>query len=282
MLEDRDYMRSGYRHASHSITTILTVALGVIYALQCINDVYLHTPAEEFLALTPDCFERGWVWQLITFQFLHATLWHVAGNLIVFWWVGHYVENVLGKKKFLIAMFGCGAIGGLLQETLMILFPERFGEWVVGASAGVAGLFAIYALLERHSQVLLFFVFPVRAITLLWAFGIISLFFTLVPTPREMGLAHAAHLGGILAGIAWVKLGWHHDHIKLPWTNWLAGFKSTRKPKSVERNEPSSAEEFLQREVDPILEKISAHGIQSLTTREREILQKARSKMDRR
>ncbi len=279
MLEDRDYMRANSGRANWSITTTLTVVLGVIYALQCINDVYLHTPVEDWLALTPACFERGWIWQLLTFQFLHATLWHVVGNLIVFWWVGHYLENILGKGKFLLAMFGSGAIGGILQALLMILFPERFGGYVVGASAGVAGLFAIYALLEKNSQILLYFIFPIRAITLLWAFGIISLFFTVVPTPREMELAHAAHLGGILAGIAWVKLGWHRDYIMLPGTNLFDRFK--RRKKSV-AEESSSAEEFLQREVDPILEKISAHGIQSLTAREREILEKARSKMDRR
>ena len=283
MLEDRDYMRSPRANANYSVTTILTVALIVIYALQCINDVYLHTPAEDWLALTPACFEQGWLWQLITFQFLHATLWHIAGNLIVFWWVGHYVENVLGKKRFLIAMFGCGAVGGILQETLMILFPDHFGGQVVGASAGVAGLFAIFALLEKDSQVLLFFILPVRALALLWAFGIISLFFTLVPTPREMGLAHAAHLGGILAGIAWVKLGWHRDYLQMPWEKWFDRRSSSRKKFSPDlSNNESSAEDFLQKEVDPILEKISAHGIQSLTARERQILEKARSKMDKR
>jgi len=301
MLEDRDYMRDRPLHITWSITTVLTVALVGIFALQCINDVYLHTPVEYWLALTPACFEQGWVWQLITFQFLHANLWHIAGNLIVFWWVGHFVENVLGKQRFLVALFGCGAVGGILQGLLMIVFPMHFGNSVVGASAGVAGLFAIFALLEKDSEVRLYFILPVRALALLWVFGIVSLFFTLVPTPREMGMAHAAHLGGILAGIAWVKLGWHRDYVQLPWKGlfsrfwgWQsslnhrrkdglitppAGKRSSRRLAADKPDEDLSTDDYLQKEVDMILDKISAHGIQSLTAHEREVLEKARAKM---
>jgi membrane associated rhomboid family serine protease len=301
MLEDRDYMRDEPRRIIWSVTTVLTVILVLIYALQCVNDVYLHTPVESWLALTPMCFKHGWMWQLITFQFLHFDLWHLAGNLIVFWWVGHFMENVLGKKRFLIALFGCGVVGGILQGLLMILFPMRFGFMVVGASAGVAGLFAIFAILEKDSEVRLYFIFPVRAITLLWAFGIISLFFTLVPTPREMGMAHAAHLGGMLAGIAWVKFGWHRDYVLPPWEDWLGQIQHwnslrrhrqkiqvvpTQAGKSPlwrsaldKPDEDLSTDEFVKSEVDPILDKISRQGIQSLTERERQILEKARVRM---
>jgi hypothetical protein len=175
----------------------------------------------------------------------------------------------------------------------------RFGGLVVGASAGVAGLFAIFALLEKDSEVRLYFILPVRAITLLWAFGIISLFFTLVPTPREMGMAHAAHLGGMLAGIAWVKLGWHRDYVQLPWEGWFSRFLGRRSLRVYGRkdelvatragkgwrsatsppDEDLSTDEFVKSEVDPILDKISRQGIHSLTAREREILEKARERM---
>src|SRR5690348_5848451 len=114
MLEDRDYMRVKPGHGAWSVTATLTAALVLIFAFQCINDVYLGIPLENWLALTPACFERGWVWQLITYQFLHGTLWHIVGNLIVFWWVGHFVEQVLGKRRFLVALYGCGVMGGIL------------------------------------------------------------------------------------------------------------------------------------------------------------------------
>jgi hypothetical protein len=190
----------------------------------------------------------------------------------------------------------------MLQGLLMIMFPEHFGLAVFGASAGVAGIFAIFALLEREAEVRLYFVLPVRAMTLLWVFAGISLFFTLVPSGAT---AHAAHLGGILAGLAWVKSGWHHDYITLPWERWFSGWRRwsplqsrQRKRELVRaasmrsrpwRKTPLPAEEvelppdeFISREVDPILDKISQHGIHSLTEQERRILDAARKRMAKR
>jgi membrane associated rhomboid family serine protease len=303
MLEDRDYMRGQSGGVYWSMTAILAAALVAIFGLQCINDAYLRTPVFYWLSLTPECLRQGWIWQLITFQFLHASLWHLAGNLIVFWWAGRFVENAMGRGKLLVALFGCGAAGGLLQAVLMLLFPMRFGSVVLGASAGVSGLFAIFALMQRESSVRLWFILPIRAITLLWVFALISLFFTIVPSPRD-GVAHAAHLGGLLAGIAWVKLGWHRDYVRLPGEEWMGRwrqwhpFQARRRRRELVKaasvrlsrwslgkaDQPRDlpSDEFISREVDPILDKISEHGIQSLTERERKILEAARSKMAKR
>jgi hypothetical protein len=129
----------------------------------------------------------------------------------------------------------------------------------------------------------------------------IAFFFTVVPSSREMGVAHAAHLGGLLAGAAWIKLGWHRDFVQLPWEGWFSGRgwrgNRNRKPtfaKSTVTKIPRwplskgaisadvPEEEFISHEVDPILDKISAQGIQSLTESERQILERARNKMGRR
>jgi hypothetical protein len=116
-------------------------------------------------------------------------------------------------------------------------------------------------------------------------------------------VAHAAHLGGLLGGLLWVRLGWHHEHIHLPWERmgqrwrqWRAFHSRDRKRQLVatavktgywRKPKPETPVEvppgeFISREVDPILDKISAHGIQSLTERERKILEAARSKMAKR
>jgi len=294
MLEDRGYMREGSGRWPWSATSILLVVYVAVFALQCINDVYLRTPAEGWLALTTHGLARGWVWQLFTYQFLHAGPLHLLFNGLILWWVGRFCEGVLGRGRFLLALFGCAAAGGLLQGVLMLLAPGFYGTAVVGASAGVAGLFAVFALLERESEVRVYFIVPVRAYTLLWVYGAISLFFTLVPAS---GVADAAHLGGLLAGVAFVKLGWHHAQVPLPWEAWLARWRERRAPRPAPRRalvpvrrgpakaatpEPEADAEFMQREVDPILDKISAHGLHSLTERERRILEKARERMNRR
>ena len=200
------------------------------------------------------------------------------------------------------AYFLAGAAGGLLQGVLMLLFPGHYGMAVYGASAGVSGAFAIFAMIEGQAEVRWNFILPIRARTLLMVYAGIAAFFTLVPSPRDC-TAHAAHLGGILVGIAWVRLGWQHDFVPLPWESLLARLHFWRPSQARKRKQElvraasvrarpwraSSAppepetppEEFISKEVDPILDKISAHGIQSLTERERKILDAARKKMSK-
>ncbi len=309
MLENRDYMRHDSSSGSPSrfqwsASVILMVALVVTFALQAINEVYGKPEIEDWLALTPAALARGYVWQLLTFQFLHGGLWHLVGNLMGLWFFGRLVENILRTKRFLVAYFGCGIVGGLLQAGLMVLFPAHFGASVVGASAGVMGIFAIFARLESDSEIRLNFILPIRAGVLLWITAGISLFFTLVPSSRGGGTAHAAHLGGILAGLAWVKLGWHRDFVVLPWENlrrWMRFWRPFQTPArkqelirtaatrgrpwrsaGVKAEADLAPEEFISREVDPILDKISAHGIQSLTEGERKTLADAQKKMAKR
>lgn len=111
----------------------------------------------------------------------------------------------------------------------------------------------------------------------------------LVSMAIPSNVANAAHLGGILTGALFAR-----QIIRGGW-NWTMPsfrrepreFAPTRPQKKIWASTPASDEdlsaaEFLKSEVDPILDKISAHGIQSLTARERQILEKARSKMARR
>jgi len=303
-LADRHYMREGRRFAPLSTTVLLMIVLAVVFALQCFCDVYLQRPVERWLALTSECFTRGHIWQLLTFQFIHGSLWHLICNLLGLWFFARFVENVLGPNRFLIAYLGCGVIGGLLQGILMVFFPAHFGSGVYGASAGVSGIFAIFVCLLPSTEIRWNFFIPIRAEVLLWVTAGISLFFTLVPSARGGGVAHAAHLGGLLAGVAWVRLGWHRDFVRLPWEGmfdrwrrWQPFESRQRKRELVRaasvrgrtwREVPPDApadlppEEFISKEVDPILDKISAHGIQSLTERERKILEAARKKMAKR
>ena len=272
----------------------LIIILVAAFAFQCINRVYVGSEMERHLALGTDALKKGFVWQLLTFQFLHGSLFHLLGNVLGLWFFGRPVESFLGKSRFLLAYFGAGVAGGLLQGVLMILFPMHFGQYVWGASAGVMGIFTLFALLESRAEIRWYFIVPIKAGVLLWIMAAVSLFFTLVPVDR--GTAHAAHLGGIIAGWAFVKLNWHQDFRPLPWVEWFEQFKIRRRrarpivkvrfPRGNSwESEASSAPrpkedaDFISKEVDPILEKISAHGIHSLTEREREILEKARSRM---
>jgi membrane associated rhomboid family serine protease len=291
MLEDRSYMRRPAPHPAFGISVWMMIVLTVIYAFQCINDIYLRIPIDVWLPMTTSGLRQGYIWQLLTFQFVHVNLWHLAGNLITLWFFGRYVEGILGTRKFLIAYFIGGFAGGILQGVLMLIFPFHFGPAVYGASAGLSAIFAIFATIESQSEVRLYFVLPVKARVLLYIFAGIALFFTLVPTPREGGVAHAAHLGGILAGLAYIR--WDSQRSPMNW-NPLQGRRRKRQLVQAaaqitrwrgQRDQQAAElppEEFISKEVDPILDKILAHGFQSLTPREKKILEAAHSKIAKR
>jgi membrane associated rhomboid family serine protease len=255
-----------------------------------------------YFALSWAGLSRGYVWQLFTFQFMHAGFLHLFFNCFVIYMFGRELEQVLGTKKFLTLYLASGAIGGLVQALaggLAAHFPEsawaaHFTGPAVGASAGALGLVAAYATLypERPLMLLLFFIIPVsmRAKFLLLFSALLALFGVIFPVSN---VADAAHLGGIIVGVLYIRYAvhweWHWPRLR------RGGNQPPRRLVRVSsgssaawgRNRGYSddeipADEFLSKEVDPILDKISAHGIQSLTERERRILQSARDRIKRR
>jgi len=225
---------------------------------------------------------------------------HLVLNSVVLYSFGRPLEEFLGKRAFLKLYLLSGFAGGVAQ-ILLALVSSRFAGPMVGASAGICGLVAAFALLSPQSTIDVAFVIPLRAVYFLpLAIGLTIL---LMVIPSNDHVAHAAHLGGMLAGIAWVKFGWR-DYVPLPWAGWFERWRRWRPLQSRQRKRelvraaslrakpwlqtsaeaPAdlSADEFISREVDPILDKISQHGIQSLTERERKTLEAARKKMARR
>jgi len=184
----------------------------------------------------------------------------------------------------------------------MVAFPDHYSPVVVGASAGLEGTFAIFALIHRDAILTLFFVLPVRAITLYYGLAAISVFFTVVPSNLGGGgVAHAAHLGGLLMGTLWVRQNWHQDYHPLPgallWERLTNVFRRRRAPGLAKSRDGFSTRvetvqvarprrvatpargSDLSSEVDPILDKIAQHGMHSLTATERQKLDDVRRKM---
>jgi membrane associated rhomboid family serine protease len=311
MLEDRDYMRQpAYYRPGISLTVALVIANAIVFLVEC---VLSSNPARlvpdnpffyNYFALSLDGLEHGFIWQLITYQFMHSGLLHILLNCWAIYVFGRAMEEVLGPGKFLVLYFSSGVLGGLVQMLGALVWPSHFGTAVVGASAAALGLVAAFAALypEQQLTLLLFFILPVtlRAKYLLWGTALLSVFCILFPVSWLavlMGgnIAHAAHLGGMLMGFVFVR---QFIQGRWSWPRWGTSSSRPAAPRELavtragkgkfwrsaagQPDDEFSTDEFVKNEVDPILEKISAHGIQSLTAREREILEKARNKMAKR
>ena len=295
-------MREPAFQTRRSATVMLLIANVVAFLIECVVWGYhpnFRLNYGEYFALSWAGLSHGFVWQLFTFQFLHVGFLHLLGNCLVIFFFGRELEQVLGVKKFLTLYFGSGVIGGLVQALaggIATQFREtpwsmQFLGPVVGASAGGMGLIAAFATLypDRLLTLLVFFVIPVniRARFLLLFTALVAAFFIIFPVQN---FANAAHLGGIAAGIFYIRYAVHWD-----WHWPRLRRRGNQPPRRLVRvstgssaawgrnrgysDEEIPAEEFLSKEVDPILDKISAHGIQSLTERERRILQSARDRI---
>lgn|ERR1022692_178036 len=208
MQENRDYMRRTPDGFRWSATVVLLVVNAVAFILQL--SVLPHVIHESYLALSLEGLRRGYVWQLLTFQFLHAGWLHLILNCWALYMFGRDVEWTLGKARFITLYFSSGVVGGLFQEFVALIWPHYFGSAVVGASAGIFGVVSAFAMLfpERPLMLLILFVIPLkmRAKYLL----LINLLLTALGLsfPKSFfggNVAHAAHLGGILTGLAFIR-----------------------------------------------------------------------------
>ncbi len=301
MLDDRPYMRSPEWESGRGVTFYLLIVTTAAFFLQSVVEHYTSFDVDRYFALSVAGLSRGYVWQLLTFQLLHGGLLHLVFNLLAIYFFGRALEETLTRVDYLGLYIGSGVCGGLLQVAFGWAFPQVFGGAVVGASAGAMGLVAAFATLfpDRLLTLLVFLIVPVsmRARTLLYISLAVAVFGLVIPSGN---IANAAHLGGLLAGVAYIRWAVQSDFL----AESLRSLRLRSRPRprelvSAEVRTPSTwtmakpvakppaemelpPDEFISREVDPILDKISAHGLQSLTERERKILELARSKMGRR
>jgi membrane associated rhomboid family serine protease len=277
-----------------SATVVLLVVNVVAFILQNVLYRFPTFPTDDYFALSVEGLRHGFVWQLLTYQFMHGGWLHLLLNCWAIYIFGREVEETLGRNSFLTLYFTSGVIGGLFQALAGVLLGGRFAAPVVGASAGAFGLVSAFAALypERPLMLLLFFIIPVnmRAKFLLLFSALLTVFGIAFPMDN---IAHAAHLGGMITGIVFVRYAiywhWHWPRLSRTPSNPLRSLVKTphRAVTAWSQSNPPAeddlpADEFLSKAVDPILDKISAHGIQSLTERERRILEAAREKMVRR
>lgn len=274
-----------------SLTIVILIVNVLVFFLQNADGHRSELKFQEYGALSLDGLSRGFYWQFLTFQFLHGGITHLVLNGFVLWSFGRHLEEFLGKRAFLQLYLFSGFAGAAFQ-ILLALLSDRFSGPMVGASAGIAGLIAAFALLSPHSTIYLLLVIPLRAKYLLPL--LIGIEVVCLAAGVRDGIAHAAHLGGMLFGIAYLRWlrGWDG------FTNLWHRLRPRRRARPIVKVRFPKAEsasweaetgntrnvadgDFISKEVDPILDKIRAHGIHSLTQRERDILEKARARMER-
>ncbi len=295
---DRDYYRKegpsflDYFTSSGQVCKWLVVIHVVVYIVQLVTlnprpgfGEERYGPFTSYLAMKPEqVFEHFQVWRLFTGMFLHGPEnWlHIIWNMLFLWWFGRDLEDLYGHREFLSFYLGAGVISNFLWGVTGLWQPvgaQPIYPLSLGASGAVTAVMVLCALHYPFRTILIMFVLPVP----LWLWAVIrvggDLFYFLQGVP--LGVRISANLAGALFALLYYNLGWR-------FTSALATFaglmrRSGRPKLRVYREEPTVAvaarsagprDEQLEAKADAILEKVSRHGIDSLTPEERGILQR--------
>ena len=223
----------------------------------------------DYLGISDHGVRDAYAWQFVTAMFLHNGPWHLLGNMLVLYFLGRDLELILGQRHFLY-LYLAGAIGGELGH-LFLMPPDSV---LLAASGGVAAIVVAYPTMlpELELTGTKFFMLSVHLKAKHLAYGVIALALVLVCVERIGTVSHSACLGGCAAG-------WLYAH--------LLGFgqpsflqRLLRQHRAeAERHEQMSVAQLMSEEIDPLLEKISRYGINSLTRAERRNLARARERM---
>jgi membrane associated rhomboid family serine protease len=171
------------------------------FAKPLINMFALWPLASSGATLFAESASRFQLWQLVTYSFLHGSVLHLLLNMYALWLFGSRMERAWGSRAFAVYYFFCVIGAGLVQLFVANLGVAGEGGMypTLGASGGVFGVLLAFGLTYPNERLMLIFppvVLPAKWFVLIY--GAIELWAGVTGT--EAGVAHFAHLGGMLFG----------------------------------------------------------------------------------
>lgn len=252
-----------FSHLPPVVSTLIKVNVGIFFAVWLLH---LDAVANLF-ALSWWGIKHGFLWQPLTYGFLHGSFGHLFFNMLTLFFLGPETERAMGSRHFLAMYLLSGVLGGL--GWIWLSADPR--SVCVGASGSIYGMLAAFATLypRRQLTVLLFFIFPVTLMAwqLVAGLAILEFFFA---GNQASGIAHTAHLAGAFAGFLYIDQLFENTLLRKLWQR--ARDYAAQRPARPAPPPPPAPD---QAEVDRILDKITAQGIQSLTQAERQTLHRA-------
>jgi len=261
--------RHEYRFSTPRTTRtvrLLLIANIAVFLVQSIcRLVWKHDPLIPVFGLVPDMvFRQGYVWQVVTYAFLHGDLLHILFNMLFLYWFGCDVEALLGTGRFLLVYMGAVVVGAAVQAVVYIAGAANIV--LLGASGGVMGVLVFYAMCWPYRTIFFMLLFPMRMRTFALLTVAIDLYVA-VFNPYG-GVGALAHLGG--AGFGFVFWRFQHRLDKA-----LRGYALHRQ--SAQRRRMVQDEEAL----DRVLQKVHERGVHTLTRSEKGLLKRMSERMRR-
>ncbi len=186
-----DYSPQGFRVLPPVVKNLLIINL-IVFLATMVLERYGYTHITSMLALNALPTGRFRLWQLFTYMFMHSGWSHIIFNMFALWMFGYVLENYWGSRRFLVYYLVCGIGAGLCN----LLVPG----WgiTVGASGAVYGILLAFGMMFPEERIYLYFLMPIKAKWFVIGYAAIELLEGIFATD---GIAHFAHLGGMLFGL---------------------------------------------------------------------------------
>jgi membrane associated rhomboid family serine protease len=219
-------------------------------------------------------------WTLLTYQFLHAPgFGHIFFNMLALYFFGPRLEERMGTRGFLTLYLGAGVFGAVLSA---IFAPDTY---MVGASAAVYGVVAAFAVVWPFERVYLWFVLPVP----IWALAIFMVAFSLQSSVfgAQDGIAHFAHLGGLVFGAAYLRFwSWRtgsalrsfRKRMEMPSGDTSSVLRDRGAVSRWESIDVGDLHELNRAEVEALLARVRTQGATALSASERQFLDRMASR----
>ena len=186
----------------------LLIANGLIFLLDALVGRISAGASRDIVvwfSLIPAFVTHGYIWQVVTYSFLHSGLWHLLGNMLMLWMFGSQFEMDWGTSRFLEFYFFC--VVGAALSTIAVAYTGLLGltpfSPTVGASGGIYGILLAYGILYANREIMLFPIpFTIKAKYFVIGLIFITLYLSM---NGSGGIAYVAHLGGLLFGFIFIR-----------------------------------------------------------------------------
>ena len=186
------------------VTQWLLIANVAVYVMENSGMIAI----DQFALWPPGGFESAFApWQLVTYSFLHGNLAHIFFNMLALYMFGGEIERLFGSRFFALYYFAC-VVSAALCHLIVTAAMGSPPAPMVGASGGIYGLLLAFGVYFPHRRVLLLFP-PIPLPARVFVFGFAALELVLGVTQTAAGVAHFAHLGGMLGG--WLMIQYRRN-----------------------------------------------------------------------
>ena len=160
---------------------------------------------------------RLYLWQLVTYLFLHGGFFHIFFNMFALWMFGPDLEQLWRESEFLKFFFLCGIGAGIFDVALTTFFGSPFSI-TIGCSGALYGLLLAFGMIFPDRPIFIWFIIPIKAKWFVLIIGAIE-FFSEISGPGS-NIAHLAHLGGMLVAFLYLRGGGLSGRMQLRYEDW--------------------------------------------------------------